>query len=43
MYKEGKLKTVASFRDNQLAETRDCYAFAKESYSELLSLYRVRK
>ena len=43
IYKEGKLITATSFRDNQLAETRDRYAYAKELYSEPSSLYRVQK
>ena len=43
IYKEGKLITATSFRDNQLAETRDRYAYAKELYNEPSSLYRVRK
>ena len=42
IYKEGKLITATSFRDNQLAETRDRYAYAKELYNEPSSLHRVR-
>ena len=36
--KEGKLITATLFRDNQQAETRDRYTYAKKLYSELLSL-----